>query len=100
MGQRASSKYGSFENDIQLQLGPTVSYLMASPVIKVALERIKIIFYHEKQIQTEGNQKCCNLKSWLSSTFSVPKKFTTIQEFQGITWNHEQMSSPQKSHSE
>ena len=48
MGQRASSKYGSFENDIQLQLGPTVSYLMASPVIKVALERIKIIFYHEK----------------------------------------------------
>ena len=63
MGQRASSKYGSFENDIQLQLGPTVSYLMASPVIKVALERIKIIFYHEKQVQTEGNQKCCNLKS-------------------------------------
>ena len=45
MGQRASSKYEIFENYIQHQLGP--SYLMTSSVIKVALGRIEIIFYHK-----------------------------------------------------
>ena len=54
MGQRASNKYGSFENDIQLQLRPTVSYLMTSPVVKVALERIKIIFLSRKADPNRG----------------------------------------------
>ena len=45
MGQRASNKYGSFENDIQLQLGPTVTWWLGL-LLKVALGRIKITFYH------------------------------------------------------
>ena len=89
MGQRASNKYGSFDNDIQHQLGPTVDDQAC--FIKVALGRSEI-FYHKQDIQTGGNQKCCNLlklivknsefksnsrtilKKWIfSSTFPAPK---------------------------
>ena len=88
MGQGVSNKSGSFENDIQLQLG-SYSYLTTWPVIKVAFGRIKIIFHHKEEIQTGGNHKCYNLKSWLSkilnsrtslkkgifsSSFPAPKK--------------------------
>ena len=88
MRQGISNKCGSFENDIQLQLG-SYSYLTTWPVIKVAFGRIKIIFYHKEEIQTGGNRKCCNRKSWMSkilnsrtslkngifsSSFPAPKK--------------------------
>ena len=65
MGQGASNKCGSFENDIQLQLG-SYSYLTTLLVIKVVFGRIEIIFDHKEEIQTGGNHKCCNLKGSLS----------------------------------
>ena len=61
MGQGVSNKRGSFENDIQLQLG-SYSYLTTWPVIKVAFGRIEI-FHHKEDFQTRGNRKCSNLKS-------------------------------------
>ena len=94
MGQGVSNKCGSFENDIQLQLG-SYSYLTTWPVIKVAFGRIEI-FHHKEDFQTRGNRKCSNLKSWLSkvlnsrtslkkgifsSSFPGPKKSRPIQEF-------------------
>ena len=61
MRQGVSNKCGSFENDIQLQLG-SYSYLTTLLVIKVVFGRIEIIFDHKEEIQTGGNHKCCNLK--------------------------------------
>ena len=61
------------------------NYLTTCPVIKVAFDRIEIIFHHKEEVQTGDNRKCCNLKSWLSKVlnsiislknriFSAPKK--------------------------
>ena len=47
MGQRAFNKCGSFENV------RVYSYLMILPVIKVAFDRIEIIF-HQKRRSEQG----------------------------------------------
>ena len=47
------------------------SYPKIRPVVKVALDRIQIIFYHTQVIQTGDNWKCCNLKGSLSKILNA-----------------------------
>ena len=61
------------------------SYPKTRPVIKVAWDRIQIIFYHTQEIQTGDNWKCCNLKSSLSKILnarSIPEQARKSEFFQ------------------
>ena len=51
-----------------------------SPLIKVALGRIGIIFYHKWETQTGGNRKCCKLKEVDCQKFSIQEKFQNKPE--------------------
>ena len=100
MGGSTSNKYGSFENDIQLQLGPIVIWWLGL-LLRLPLGELK--HYITKRRCKQGAivnavtwNVCCQ-KFWIpeqfqnkpekrvfSSTFSLPKKFRTIQRIQGL----------------
>ena len=81
--QRACNKYRSFENDIQLQWGPIVTWWL--DLLKVALGKIEIILEIETGYNLMQPVDCQNsefknnfrtsLKRWIfSSTFFSTKK--------------------------